>query len=429
MFSQGLSLDQAPPISVPFRFFITAPIFGVLIGIVFLLFPFELIQNRYSDVAIAVVHLFTLGMLSMIIFGAMQQMMPVLAGAVIKKPVLFANIVHLGLTLGTLLFSASFLFDIGYLLHGAILLLGISFLTFFAVAIRLLMKVEFLTSTVKAMRLFAFAGLITAVLGIFIATSHIQDNVGEYHYAFVNSHLTFGLLGFAVLLIMGVSFQVIPMFYVAKNFPKVLQERMPLVIFALLFILCGFFFLESSVFVIKLFLALFLIAFCLYGIDSLNNRKRPVFDVTLWYWKLSLYMFIVSMLNWLFVPQDSYYLLSVLFGFGFLYSLLQGMVYKIIPFLSWFHLTSKGHFSVPNIRDMIGEDLIKLHFFIYASSLFFFILTPFLSTIFIYIAASFFILSNVMFFVNCLIAVKKYRAIAQTDPMAMMNLDSNSPSK
>lgn len=427
MFSQGLSLDQAPPLSVPFRFFVTAPFFGMLIGVIFLLFPFDVIQNRYSDIAIGLVHLFTLGILSMIIFGAMQQMMPVLAGAVIKKPILFANVVHTTLTLGTLLFSASFIFDIGYLLHAAVALLAISFLTFFIVAIKLLIKVQFLTSTVKAMKLFSFAGLITALLGIFIAVAHMQDDIGQYHYAFVNSHLAFGLLGFAVLLIMGVSFQVIPMFYVAKDFPKQLQNRMPLVIFALIFILSGFFFLDSSIFVVKLILALLLISFCLYGIDSLNNRKRPVFDVTLWYWKLSLYMFIISMLNWLFVPQDSSYLVAILFGFGFLYSLLQGMVYKIIPFLSWFHLSSKGYFSIPNIRDMIGEDLIKLHFFIYIASLGFFIITPFLSEIFIYIAASFFILSNAMFFFNCILAFRKYKAIAKTDPMDMMQMSGMTP--
>ena len=257
MVSSGLSLDQAPPISVPLRFFITAPLFGILIGIVFLLFPSEILGNRYSDVAIGVVHLFTLGILSMIIFGAMQQMMPVLSGAVIKKPVLFANVVHIGLVLGTLLFSSSFIFDIPYLLHGAVLLLGISFLTFFIVVILLLMKVKFLTATVKAMKLFSYAGLITVILGLIIANNHIQDSIGLYHYAFVNSHLLFGIFGFAVLLIMGVSFQVIPMFYVAKDFPKVVQNKWPLFVFAMLFILSTFFFLDSNLFILKLIFILF----------------------------------------------------------------------------------------------------------------------------------------------------------------------------
>ena len=33
MIGQGLSLDQAPPIHVPFRFFLTAPIFGMIAAV------------------------------------------------------------------------------------------------------------------------------------------------------------------------------------------------------------------------------------------------------------------------------------------------------------------------------------------------------------------------------------------------------------
>lgn len=159
MFQQGLSLDQAPPISVPFRFFLTAPIFGILLGLIFFFFPIDLITNRYSHVAIGTVHLFTLGILTQIIFGAMQQMMPVLAGAVIKKPKLFAMIVHTTLTLGTILFSISFLFEIRELLIYGAISLGVSFLLFFGIAVNLLFRVEYLTSTVKAMRIFVVAGL------------------------------------------------------------------------------------------------------------------------------------------------------------------------------------------------------------------------------------------------------------------------------
>ncbi len=131
MFNEGLSLDQAPPASVPFRFFLTAPIFAIIIGALIIFNDASLIMNRYSDISIAIVHLFTLGILSMIIMGAMQQMMPVLAGAVIKKPILFANVVHTALTLGTLLFALYFIYKIKVLLMISTALLGISFLTFF----------------------------------------------------------------------------------------------------------------------------------------------------------------------------------------------------------------------------------------------------------------------------------------------------------
>ena len=415
MFNQGLSLDQAPPISVPFRFFLSAPLFGVLMSFVIFFTPFNEISNQYSHFAIGVVHLFTLGILSMIIFGAMQQMMPVLAGAIIKKPRLFANVVHTSLVLGTLFLSFSFILQIKILLHIAVLFLAIAFLTFFIMSIKLLFKVKYLTSTVKAMRLFSLAGIITLFLGLYLAISHMTLEFDAQYYSFVFLHILFGLFGFALLLIMGVSFQVIPMFYVAPDFPKFVQNKLPLIIFLLLFVSVLFFFFDINFLILKLIFSSLIISFCFYGLKSLNNRKRPVFDATLWYWKFSLVCLAISLIIWL-AGFDTNYILAIVFAFGFLYSLLQGMVYKIIPFLSWFHLTSKGYFKLPTIREFINERYIKIHFFVHLISIVFFILSYFENSL-IYVASILFLISNILFFINCLNAVKKYVAISKTDPM------------
>ena len=416
MFNQGLSLDQAPPISVPFRFFLTAPIFGAVISLVLFFTPFNESSNQYSHFAIGLIHLFTLGILSMIIFGAMQQMMPVLAGAIIKKPRLFANIVHTSLVLGTLFLSFSFILELKNLLYFGVIFLAIAFLTFFIMSIKLLFNVKFLTSTVKAMRLFSVAGLITLFLGLYLAFSHINLSFSENYYMVVFLHILFALFGFALLLIMGVSFQVIPMFYVALDFPKFIQNKMPLILFVLLFVSAGFLYFGINFLILKIIFAILIISFCFYGLKSLNNRRRPVFDATLWYWKLSLSSLIISMIIWLFNLFESNYILAIVFAFGFLYSLLQGMVYKIIPFLSWFHLSSKGYFKLPTIREFIDERYIKIHFFVHISSVIFFVLSYFLNDL-IYLASILFLFSNILFFLNCLNAVKKYISISKTDPM------------
>lgn len=416
MFNQGLSLDQAPPISVPFRFFLTAPIFGVVISFVLFFTPFSESSNQYSYFAIGLVHLFTLGILSMIIFGAMQQMMPVLAGAVIKKPRLFANIVHTSLVLGTLFLSFSFILELKNLLYFGVIFLAIAFLTFFIMSIKLLFNVKFLTSTVKAMRLFSLAGLITLFLGLYLAFSHINLSFDENYYVIVFLHILFASFGFALLLIMGVSFQVIPMFYVALDFPKFVQNKMPLILFVLLFVSAVFLYFDINFLVLKIVFVTLIIIFCLYGLKSLKNRKRPVFDATLWYWKFSLSSLILAMIIWLFNLFESNYILVIIFAFGFLYSLLQGMVYKIIPFLSWFHLSSKGYFKLPTIREFIDEKYIKIHFFVHLISIVFFISSYFENSL-IYVASILFLISNILFFINCLSAVKKYSAIAKTELM------------
>ncbi len=416
MFNQGLSLDQAPPINIPFRFFLSAPFFGVLMSFIFFFVPFNELSNQYSHSSIGLIHLFTLGILSMIIFGAMQQMMPVLAGAIIKKPKLFANIVHSCLVLGTLFLSFSFILEMKFLLHIAVLFLSIAFLTFFILSIKLLFNVKYLTSTVKAMRLFSIAGIITLCFGLYLAISHISLNFDENYYIFVFLHILFASFGFALLIIMGVSFQVIPMFYVALDFPKFIQNKTPLILFVLLFVSASFLYFGINFLILKIIFAILIISFCFYGLKSLNNRRRPVFDATLWYWKLSLSSLIIAMIIWLFNLFESNYLLAIVFAFGFLYSLLQGMVYKIIPFLSWFHLSSKGYFKLPTIREFIDEKYIKIHFFVHLISIVFFILSYFENSL-IYVASILFLISNMLFFINCLSAIKKYSSIAKTNPM------------
>jgi hypothetical protein len=214
---------------------------------------------------------------------------------------------------------------------------------------------------------------------------------------------------------MGVSFQVIPMFYVAPDFPKFIQNKLPLIIFILLFVSALFFFFDINILILKIIFSSLIISFCFYGLKSLNNRKRPVFDATLWYWKFSLVSLAISLIIWL-AGFDTNYILAIVFAFGFLYSLLQGMVYKIIPFLSWFHLNSKGYFKLPTIREFIDERYIKIHFFVHTSSVVFFVLSYYKNDL-IYIASILFLFSNILFFLNCLNAVKKYIAISKTDPM------------
>ncbi len=406
---KGLSTDQAPPISVPFRFFLTAPIFGILISIILFLYPMEEIFNRYSPVSVGVVHLFTLGILTQIVFGALQQMLPVLAGSVFKKPIVFANIVHSTLVLGTLSLSGGFLLTSKLLLMLGSGFLAISFGVFFFILIKLLFKVKYLTTTVNAMKLFSIVGATTALLGLYLVGSHISGNIGEYHLSFINIHILFASFGFALILVMGVSFQVIPMFYVARDFPKKVQQRFPRVIVGMIIV--------SSIFILfgldweasRIILALVAIIFGYFGLVSLNNRKRPVFDVTLWYWKLSFYSLILSML--LFIIEIDYVLVSIIFIFGFLYALLQGMMYKIIPFLSWFHLSAKGHFMIPNLREYIDASMIKLQFHIYISSLLFFILATLFNQLFLYIAATLFAVSNILLLINLFTSLRKYNAI------------------
>ena len=413
---KGLSTDQAPPIGVPFRFFLTAPIFAILIAVIFIVYPSEMIFNRYTPIAIATTHLFTLGVLAMIIFGALQQMLPVLAGAVIKKPNLFASIVHTNLTAGTLALSSGFLFTSTTLMSIGSIMLSLAFGVFFFTIIKLLFKVKYITSTVNAMKIFSIAGLITAVLGLYLLSSYITFNIGSHHIDIANIHISFALFGFAFILVMGVAFQVIPMFYVAQDFSKSIQNKFPRVVFGMLILLTIFTTLSQDITPILNIIEILAIVFALNGLYSLQNRKRAVLDVTLWYWKLSLSSLVISMVLLLIeLPIST---IAIIISFGFLYALLQGMMYKIVPFLSWFHLSSKGHFNIPNLREYIDAYNIKLQFIIYVSSIVCFLLATIFNQLFLYMGAVLFIVSNILLMANLVTATKSYHRISKLDPMA-----------
>jgi hypothetical protein len=61
----GLSLDQAPPFEAPLKFFLTAPLFATLTGII-VFFLDDL--NMFARQTIGLVHILTIGFMMMIIF-------------------------------------------------------------------------------------------------------------------------------------------------------------------------------------------------------------------------------------------------------------------------------------------------------------------------------------------------------------------------
>ena len=105
----GLALERAPPIAVPLRFFLTAPLFLLAAGAVLVWSGPEALTWRGSPAALAATHFVTLGFMTMVMAGAMLQMLPVLAGAPVPHVETVAALVHVGLALGAAALGVGFL--------------------------------------------------------------------------------------------------------------------------------------------------------------------------------------------------------------------------------------------------------------------------------------------------------------------------------
>jgi len=57
------------------------------------------------------------------------------------------------------------------------------------------------------------------------------------------------------------------------------------------------------------------------------------------------------------------------------------MFYKIVPFLTWFHLNSQGYFTAPMMHEVIHPKTAKKHLYIHLSTIVTFILSAFIPQI------------------------------------------------
>lgn len=371
---QGLSLDQAPPYSVPLRFFLTAPLFMIGIGLFFLWGDREAIFVRHTSESIVLIHALSLGFASMVMMGALTQMLPVLAGVKYPKALELTSLIHLALTIGIVLFLYGYYTYQPEFMIAASLMLLFSLGIFAITTLTLLMRAKHTTPTIWAMRLATVAFLLTILLGAHLLVSHATGNLGDDHTRFVLVHLTAGGIGWVLLLVIGVGFQVVPMFWVTSPYSGfckrfVLPVTSIVIVFMAVDLLVWKFF-PDWLFGVLLFIPMG--SFSLTTLLKLYKRKRKLPDVAVNYWILSMVSLFtagVILILHLLLSVNLEALFFILFGFGFVVSVITGMLYKIIPFLAWFHLSSQGVMEAPTMREMISPSLIQWQWFLYLMAL------------------------------------------------------------
>ena len=415
----GLSLDQAPPISAPVRFFLTAPLFAMVAATLIFFFDPALLMSRFSLETIVVTHLFTIGFLAMAMLGALQQMLPVLAGVTLPKASLVATTSHILISLGLILMSIGLLQSIKVIIFIATLSLGLGFLILLGAIIIAIRKVEFLTPTIRGMRWAIGFAFIIVMLGMHLLSSYGTGVMGETHLSFANMHAVLAIFGFAGILIVGVAFQVIPMFYVTPAFHEHYQKYLvlavvaALVLWALLsFIAVDFAWLAKTILVT---------IFALFGyliIEKMNQRKRPIADITVYYWRLSGVMAVLGSIVWLssgFIEKDILSFVGVIIGGGFLMSVMSGMLYKIIPFLVWFHLNGMGYMSIPSMGEMVHKKMALAQFVLFVTTLILFT-SAFWLPIMMKVGAITLLTSMVLLEINLVVAYKNYGETCKRKP-------------
>jgi hypothetical protein len=430
MNTADLSLEQAPPISVPFRFFLTAPLFGLAAAMLLLLYGPDIFLTRWAPATLALTHLYTLGVLAMVMCGAMIQMLPVLAGSPVPRVVAVGSAVHLLLTAGTLSLTAAFLTGSRGTMVVASVLLALAFLIFISAVVLALTRVQMSNITISGMWAALFALLVTVGLGLFLAGGMLGVIPGVDLFLYTDLHLSWGMLGWVALLLISVSFQVVPMFQVTPEYhPSLRRWLVPLLLMLLiLWTVLSYFSARGFVpdLVVDsgfLFLLFSLLLFAVLTFRLQQQRRRRISDVMLLFWRLGqaavLFCVIAWILQWMLPALSPGPTISLVIGVGSILgaavSLLNGMLYKIVPFLSWFHLQNRQlalmclTVQVPNMKQLLPDRAAFKQFWLHSAALLTALAAVWQPHWFVYPAGVLLALSSWLLWINLLLVVVRYR--------------------
>lgn len=354
-----ISRDFAPPLNLIAPFFRFGVIFYLLSMLALLFFEPAF---TYQQMSVAGwIHLFLLGFVMMIIFGAMAQLIPVVleVGHVVVD-VYYIILPLLGI--GTVVMIFGFWMMPSLLPYGGLLVL-VAMIIFAFENIATLKKStlnNLTVSTVKWSNAYLLLGILTGFSIALGFAGSLNVNIS----LMLKAHVYAVLGGYVLLTIMGLSLTLIPMFSLAHGFDeKAIQIAFKLVVTGVGTVFAG------ALVGFEWFMLLgYLITFGgvvfylwqIYIIAKLTVRK----ELDVWA-KSMIFAFgtlIFSMMTGVvFLLTDSEVMLHTTVWFfllGFVSSMITGHLYKIVPFLVWFERFAPlvGKEKVPMLHEMYSKE-------------------------------------------------------------------------
>ena len=184
-------------------------------------------------------------------------------------------------------------------------------------------------------------------------------------------------MGWVLIQVIGVAYQVVPMLQITPAYPASLTRWLTWALLAGIALLnfpasLGLW----SAWAGWLLAGTVAIVFAWVTLGLLCRRRRKLPDTTLDFWRLgmaSLILLVPQPFLWPFLPsawQDALQTTAgIIFLLGFAVSVVSGMLYKIVPFLAWFHLqtqTGAKAGTIPNMKEFIADQGARWHLRLHA---------------------------------------------------------------
>ncbi len=367
-----LATQMAPPFNLVAHYMIAGAFFYIVTSFILPFYADELGGYFVSSTIASLSHLYLLGFVMMIIFGAMYQLVPV----ILEIPLFskdFAYIQFYLYFIGLSVMTYSFAHEkYLYLLPYGSLLVYISMLIFTVNIFLTYRNIESWSISAKYIFVSNIFLFIAVSFGLVAAFNLFYGFLDIDVLRIVSAHMAGVLIGYVMMTIMGVSLILIPMFSLSHGFnEKPIERGFYFVSLGVVFYevgaLIGIYWIEV-IGVLGMLVSLGLFAYQMRLIFSTRIRKQNDF----WAKNMmaSFAFFIASIVIFLFSYLFKWESLSMfagyLFFFGFLATIIIGHIYKILPFLVWYQRYSPlvGKQKVPMLNDMVVEKIADWQFWI-----------------------------------------------------------------
>lgn len=358
---------------------------GFLCGTVLLFSHTGIVETHYFNPhTLAITHTMALAWGTMIIFGASHQLLPVLVEGKLDSDVLAYLTFGFAAVGIPLLIFGFYIFDVGLPMQAGAILVNTGVLTYVINVCRSALKsnkrnVHAWYAITAAFWLFA-----TTFFGLLLVFNFSTDIFSGNSVDYLSLHAHLGIVGWFVLMVVGVGSRLIPMFLISKY----TDNRMLWLIFALLnsaLIIFSCLYLQSfssTLFYVPVVMGL--IAIALFGrhcYKAYKERIRKGVDRQV---KTSLIavvqMLVVLIVAFALLPDAEFRGVAFVYGFciffGWLTTIILGMTFKTMPFIVWnkvYH--NRGHLGkTPAPKELFNETVYKIMLYSYLSGFLTFII-------------------------------------------------------
>lgn len=376
-----IASQNAPSPKVVVPHFVFGALTWLVVTLLIVFRPEAFTQHFFNAELLAITHLLVLGWITMVIFGALYQLLPVIMEVKLYSETL-AKISFFLLGIGTILLSFTFWqFSFGTLMYIA----GAFIVTSVGLFVANVLLTAHSSNKKVIERSFIVSSaiwlLFTVMAGLTLAVNLSHPFLKVSHIELLKLHAHAGIAGWFIQLIIGVSARLLPMFMVSHN---VSTGRLKFTYYAvnagLVAGLVSLYiqFKTGVIFSTGLVVA-GIIIYLLFLVDTYKKRVKKQLDIGMKQSVLSFAILVIPLFLIFLVLFNFNFLktltlpLSIAYGsaiiLGFITSLVMGQTYKTLPFIVWLKVYKGrvGKVILPLPKDLYSEKVALAQTWLFAT--------------------------------------------------------------